>query len=152
VRFEVDEILKYITVCMAAIGAILGVINTWNSLDRQRVKLIVRPAQGIGPNRKSVITIDVINLSQFAVSIDEIGLRLVDGRRAVILDPMVNGKLLPQRVEARESICALLEVTAINPSAVRVAYAKTTCSEYVEGDSPALMQIRDGTSPLLKAN
>jgi len=36
-----------LTLVLASIGAVLGVMNTWRAFDRDRLKLRVRPKQAI---------------------------------------------------------------------------------------------------------
>jgi len=146
-----NEIVQFVTVFLAAVGAVLGVLNTWNAFDRQRVKLVVRPAVGIGPTGQWVATIETINLSPFAVTISEMGFGLRDGQRMVALGPLTNGKELPHRLEPRESVTVFIPLSQVKPEMVTRAFARTSCEEVATGDSPALQQIRDGTSPLLRS-
>jgi hypothetical protein len=37
------------TIALAALGAGLGVMNTWNALSQRRVRLVVRPTYAIDP-------------------------------------------------------------------------------------------------------
>lgn len=145
------DFVQCATISMAAVGATLGFINTWNTLVRQRVKLVIRPAGGWEtPSFDPTISVEVINLSNFAVTINEVGLERQDKKRYVSIRPMSNGKSLPQRLEARESITASFPLQGIDASVLGRAFAKTSCGEMAWGDSPSLNRIRQGTSPLLK--
>jgi hypothetical protein len=138
------EFLQYITVSMAAVGAVLGVINTWNALDKQRVKLVVRPAPGLAtPTGQRLVVVEVLNLSSFAVTISEMGLNRRDGKRHITGDrPLMNDRPLPQRLEAREAISAYFPLSEIDLKLVTNAFAKTSCGEIEVGDSPGWKQIR----------
>jgi hypothetical protein len=61
-------------IALAAVGAVLGVMNTWNALSQRRVRLIVRPAlayfTGGGP---PMFSISVTNMSSFPLTISEVG-------------------------------------------------------------------------------
>src|SRR3546814_11210717 len=66
-----------LTLGIAALGAFLGVMNTWQAINRDRVRLRVRPLsvmaiatgdQGYG--------IEVVNLSSFPVTVEEVGFTL----------------------------------------------------------------------------
>jgi hypothetical protein len=40
-------LVQALTLTVASVGAVLGIINTWHGLDKSRVKLKVSPAQAI---------------------------------------------------------------------------------------------------------
>jgi hypothetical protein len=150
------NISDYVTTSLATLGAVLGILNTWNSFERQRTKLLVRPAVGWGPSvwgasSEPVLTVEVINLSTFPVSVCDIGFNRKDGRRyATLHRPLTCGKILPQRLEAREALCAYFPLSELDAGLILDAYTRTTCGEIVTGDSPALMQVRNGTAAILK--
>ena len=65
-----------VTLAIALLGAVLGVINTWHALDKNRVKLKVVPkiAMTLGRSGSAVgFCIEITNLSAFAVTVDEAG-------------------------------------------------------------------------------
>lgn len=143
-----NEILPSVTLAIAVVGATLGVINTWNTLERQRVKLLVRPAYGIQAHSELLVLVEVINLSSFAVTINEIGFSMSDSRKAISPEKLTSGEYLPVRLESRASITASFPLSALPPSnTLGKAFAATSCGEIVFGDSPALRQIRDGRAP-----
>lgn len=145
------ELIAVVSLAVGSVGAVLGIINTWNALDRQKVKLVVRPAQSFFvPSAEPIITVEVLNLSAFPVTISEIGFRLRDGQKAIAPGNMLNGKPLPQRIEARDSVTAFFPLSYFEPRQIKIAFASTTCGETQEGTSPALEQLMDGTSPLLE--
>ena len=98
--FEVLPWRDYLTFAAAMIGAVLGVMNMWNTIDQRRVRLRITPKHVLSVNGRS-FAIEVINLSAFPVTIDEVGFE-IDGRgvakrsRAVVLHPeLPDGKPWP---------------------------------------------------------
>jgi hypothetical protein len=70
------SIMQAITLAIAVLGAVLGVINTWIDLDKSRVKLKVTPAHAIpvgGADPRLQFSLTITNLSSFAVTIDDAG-------------------------------------------------------------------------------
>jgi hypothetical protein len=51
---------------LASVGAVLGVLNTWNSLSQRRVRLVVRPTSATTPDGSGppTLSIAVTNLAQ----------------------------------------------------------------------------------------
>ena len=84
VHFELKDI---ITLSLAAVGAVLGVINTWHSLDQRRVRLRVVPkiAQMITANNASgaMGCIEIVNLSAFRYRSAKSGSRLMVTRESI---------------------------------------------------------------------
>jgi len=67
----------YLTIAAALLGAVLGVMNTWNAIDQRRVRLRVRPSHAITvPDGALKFCVEVLNLSAFAVTITEVGFSL----------------------------------------------------------------------------
>lgn len=136
-----------ITVSLAAIGAVLGVMNTWNALNQRRVRLRVNPVHVITPNGM-MFGIEVVNLSTFAVTIEEVGFTIgrtiKTGRRMAIPQPIViDGQPWPRRLETHAAVTAYLDPRQIERGEiVRRAYARTACGEARYGTSGALKQLR----------
>lgn len=142
----------YLTFAAAIIGAVLGIMNTWNSLNQRRVRLRVTPKHTISvPDGQRGFAIEVINLSAFAVTVDEVGFE-IGGRnvtknpRAVIAYPdLPDGKPWPRRLEPREDVSVHLNVAHMavhRGKKIGRAYATTACDETRYGNSPALGQLR----------
>jgi hypothetical protein len=139
------------TISCAVIGAVLGIINTWNGLNQRRVKLKVVPkiaypvshAGDIGPEMGCI---EVTNLSAFPVTVRDIGFT-IDGdprkkTRAAILEPLVqDGGPWPRRLEARASVSLYFDWSHLKRD-IRKAYALTDCGEVAYGNSPALKSMR----------
>ena len=135
------------TLAIAAVGAVLGVINTWRGIDQSRVKLKVIPAHAIpvgaaDPNLR--FCIQITNLSQFAVTIDDAGV-FYHGtpNRASIVNPVFfDSTGWPRRLEPRSSISVYSELPRSQPGhRIRCAYARTQCGRTQTGKSPALREI-----------
>lgn len=136
-----------VSVGLGAIATLVGVLTLGNTLNRQKVKLKVTPAPGwTVPDRQPCVTVEVVNLSSFPVTIDEIGIYRTDGKRYSSLDrPMTNGKPLPQRLESRQSLSVYFSAAEVDINMVAHAFARTSCGTVQEGDSPAWKQLRDKT-------
>jgi hypothetical protein len=141
-----------ITIALASVGAALGVMNTWNALSQRRVRLVVRPTYALNADgrRPPMISISVTNLSNFPMTIDEVGFTgpkgAKRGKRAMIAQPrVIDGKPWPRRLESREAVSLYFGVEDVHrdPSLLAMAYAGTECGVYAYGTSPALDQLRD---------
>lgn len=102
-------IFNVITFAIAVLGAILGVINTWHAIDKSRVKLRVIPKHAIpvgGMDNRLTFCIEVINLSSFAVTIDEAGVFLQGSQnRLAYTNPITNDNgSWPRRLEPRSAV------------------------------------------------
>jgi len=144
-------------------GAILGVINTWTQLSRNRVRLKVVPKRGYMIGGNTVMTgvnadelsqqyseqnvpslwcIEVINLSAFAVTISSVGFGKAKGTplRCFIFEPAtMSGKKWPTRLEPREGETFLGKVgQPLQADLMKkpVAYAETDCGVFCYGTSP----------------
>ena len=143
-----------VTLSIAVLGAVLGVINTWHSLDQRRVRLRVVPkiAQMITASNASgtMGCIEIVNLSAFPISISEIGFT-IDGdprkhRRLAILEPITsNRRPLARTLESRHGITGYFDLNHITPD-IQKAYVRTERGEVAYGSSPALEQIRDAAN------
>lgn len=140
------------TISAAAVGAVLGIMNTWNSMNLRRVRLRVSPAHAIAPHFEGdMFVIEVTNLSAFPVTVREVGFtvdsqRADRGRRAAIPTPILpDGQAWPRRLEAREAVSLLVPVDNLfgGRAVIGRAYAHTACGEFRYGTSPALKQLSD---------
>ena len=142
-------LVQAITLAVAVLGVVLGVINTWHGLDRSRVKLRVNPVQvkpiGAAPTHVR-FGIEVMNLSAFPVTIADVGFyhRRTDKRTIYTSPFFIDGGSWPRRLEPRSS------VTVYGPRPVNLpghpltaAYAKTECGHVKTGTSPALKQLAE---------
>jgi hypothetical protein len=141
-----------ITLAIALVGAVLGIINTVHSLSRSRVRLRVVPKTAKAMGDQAMLTnstqaisnhlcIDVVNLSAFAVTISSVGFKVrgTSGFASVWQPIVFDGKPWPRRLEPRESVTAYLAPGQDLTRASR-AYAKTDCGELRYGSSRALKE------------
>jgi len=144
------NVVQAITLAVALLGAVLGVLNSWHAISRDQVKLRVVPrmAFGVGPgvDPRSRLCIEVVNLSGFAVTVDQVGFAIRGSE--VVLAPLVpillDGGPFPRRLESRTAFTVFFEPgTEKEPGFghVRCAVARTECGTTVEGSSPMLRSV-----------
>lgn len=145
---EFSTLKDFLTTGAASVGAVLGIMNTWNAISQKRLKLRVTPCHALTvPHGEWGFSIEVLNLSTFPVTIIEVGLTTDSliankGDRLPIMNPIiVDNKPWPRRLEPRESVSLYAEIPRYKN--MGQAYARTACGEFRYGDSPALKQIRD---------
>lgn len=150
------NLTQAITLSVAGLGAVLGIINTWQGLDRSRLKLKVTPAQafsmGPGANPSVAFCIEVTNLSTFAVTICEVGFLFkgTDDKGSVPYPLIFDGGKWPRRLEPRSSVTIYTERPTAPPGCnLRCAYATTQCGYRRTGTSPALKQLARQECPSL---
>ncbi len=143
-------IVQAVTLAIAVLGAVLGVINTWHGLDKSRVKLKVRPAHAIpvgGANPLLNFSVEVTNLSAFAVTVYDVGVFYhgTDKRAPFVQPFLADGGSWPRRLEPRSSVTIYGQRPESLPGhRIKCAYAKTECGVTKTGNSPALRQIANG--------
>ena len=147
------ELIQAITISVALVGAILGILNTWNSIKKERVRLKVYPSnaykfyQTIGGEVKyeEGISIDIINLSYFPVTIAELGFanfyifsNKLRGAKSLPLNfENPGGASLPYRLETRDSIYFYLNESYFERKDLfqknKYVYARTACGKFFKG-------------------
>jgi len=141
------SVAEAVTLSVAVLGAVLGIINTWQNLDRSRLKLRVVPKHAIpvgGADRRLTFCIEVTNLSMFPLTICDVGVfyRGTEHRGCIIQPILLDGGPWPRRLESRSSVTVYCgKPTSIAGQRIRCAYAKTECGHTQTGSSPALKQI-----------
>jgi hypothetical protein len=139
--------LQAITLALAVLGAVLGLVNTWHSLDKSRVKLRVLPAHAIAvgsANPALNFCIEVTNLSVFPVTVSDVGVHYRGtNRRGSIVQPiLLDGGSWPRRLEPRSSVTVYgRRPESLENRRVKCAFATTQCGVTQTGNSPALKQI-----------
>src|SRR6266478_6614800 len=146
------ELKDVITIALASIGAVLGVLNAWRTYDKDRPKIRVRPRHAIpvggAADSRARLAIEVTNLSWFPLTVSEVGVLFRGTRnRGAVIDPiLIDGGAFTRRLETRTSFTAYLhpEAFATAQHPVRAAYATTDCGLTFTGNSPALQQLCGG--------
>jgi hypothetical protein len=142
------NIVEGITLAIAVLGAVLGVMNTWQALDNSRVKLRVRPKHAIpfgDADPRLTFCIEITNLSSFAVTIAEAGVfyRNTDKRGAYGNPVLIDGQPWPKRLEPRSSVTIYGQppFSSDPKHSLKCAYARTECGVTRTGSSPAFKQL-----------
>jgi hypothetical protein len=142
------ELKDVVTLSVALLGAVLGVMNTWNAMSQRRVRLRVTPAYSIQTGSGAIgFNIEVVNLSTFPITIEEVGFYLSGSdKRMVVTEPIFyDGKPWPRRLESHDSMSAHFDPREFGPHAQNItkAYARISSGGIYVGTSPALKQLRD---------
>ena len=136
-----------VTLAIATIGAVLGIINLWRAIDQNRVKLKVVPARvtAFGRAPQNIrFCVQVTNLSQFAVTVDDAGVHYhgTDKRGSIIAPFFADDGPWPRRLEPRSSLSIYSEIPESSTGhKIKCAYATTQCGHTQTGTSPALKEI-----------
>lgn len=135
-----------ITLAIAVLGAVLGIINTIHSLNRDRILLKIIPKWIIVPSGR-YLGIEIVNLSYIAVVVEEVGFsltRTIKGERIPLLNPVVlDGGPFPRRLEPRYSMTVVASKELLKSKEfrrIKFAYAGTSCGLIFKGNSGALRQ------------
>lgn len=144
----VMTIFESVTFSIAALGAVLGVINTWVGLSKERVRLAVIPKHAIpvGAAASNIeLGIEIINLSAFPVTISEVGVFYRGTtKRSVIPNPIdLDQRGFPRRLDSRESMTIYCEKprAVVDGHRMSSVFAKTDCGIVRKGSSPAFKQM-----------
>lgn len=143
------NLVEAITLGIALLGAVLGIINTWYALSKDRVRLKVTPAWAFADfgESKQSISIEVLNLGMIPVTVAEVGFRLAGAGNERLVQPdarLTQGGTLPYRLDPRTALTVVFWPTFLAEdkfSEVATAYARTQCGRVINGTSPALRQI-----------
>ena len=140
-------IIQIVTFSIAVLGAVLGIINTWYNLDKNRVKLKVTPAHAIpvgGIDERLKFCVQITNLSSFPLTISDAGVFFTGtNSRGSIINPVFSdGGNWPKKLEPRTSVSVYSQIPeAPAGHKIKCAYAITQCGEVCTGTSGALKQI-----------
>ena len=143
------------TLSCAVIGAVLGILNTWNGLNQRRVKLkvlpkVAYPINHTGEFGRKMGCIEVTNLSAFAFTISDVGFTINGDprkkKRAAIIRPILHdGGAWPRRLDPRSSVTVYFDLSRLAKE-IHKAYAITDCGEVAYGESPALKSLKTQVS------
>ena len=131
----------------------MGILNTLRNFRRDQVKLKVSLAEfesspTLVINDGTVINIEVVNLSEFPVTVAEIGLGSKNGERiprlALLSDsPQDQESQLPRRLQPRTS--CNLEFSSLKEDwrEVTHAFARTQCGTTAKGRGEYIRTLRE---------
>jgi len=141
---------------IGALGFALAVFSLCWQLYKGRVRLRVVPQTVLvqphyvitrkdGPSFPSSVPprlcVEVVNLSAFAVTVCEVGIkRKKRGTKRCLLKPVPPGDMLPKRLEPRQAMTVYAHegIQADQSIATKAyAYARTECGYWKFGTSPA---------------
>ena len=131
-------------------GVLLGGLNIWRNIRRDQVRLKVEATWAITtwPTVQTQFQVRVINLSEFPLTVSDVGFTMKDGKLAHLgtVDGIEPNGTLPLRSEPRTGYSKVLALDALGDSAPKVQrpYARTECGEHVTGK-------RRGMRGLIKA-
>ncbi len=178
-EWNVTSVIAVGSFLLGAVGTTLGIVNFLRDIARSRVRLRVIPklsfsvdggllsfttskhlAGRISLGDQNYLGIEVVNLSAFPVTIEEIGFCDKDPRkseRSVIRVPLLpNGESWPVRLEPRASFtgyCEFHDFVLHNPlSHFNRAYAVTSCEEFGWGKSEIMNVVKSFAKQLREQN
>ncbi|THF61974.1 hypothetical protein [Pseudothauera rhizosphaerae] len=164
------ELKDIITAIAALVGMVLGIYNYLHARAADRVRLRVVPKSSSYQGKDftgrefylhnkdrfdihhptyppDTLSVEVVNLSKFPVTVDEIGLRSRWRKtRLVLVNPVLADRgPWPRKLEPRESVTASFDLTSLIDSdhlpSVTHAYATTICGSTCLGESGALKEL-----------
>lgn len=137
-----------VTLAIAVLGAALGVLNFWRSwaADRVRVRVRVAHAYVLSGVQTHNLTIDVVNLSTFPVTVTHIGFDVngTDRHMQIPMPIFTTHLTLPVRLESRAGFTVLQPLTAFKDeqlARLRNAYVLTACGARFNSSRSAFKQI-----------
>jgi hypothetical protein len=161
-------VLETVTLVTAIVGAVTGVsgalmggLSLWLEFQGRRVKLLVTPKVAIDHGEMRISTtestshvarstlpkricIQVVNLSEFPITVYEVGIGSEGRKRqAILLPELVGAEKLPVRLEPRAGFTAYSATSAFDSGTLpggQKAYAKTDCGHTFYGTSPAFRE------------
>ena len=164
IQFIKDN-LEIITLLIALLGAVLGIINTFGNIAKskrdKRMKVEVTPKLGKfahrslvsssvnAPDASSFLVVEVVNKSFFPVYINGLYLKSSTSAKGVIaqIDPEATqpDKKLPCKLDRNESVTLYAIDTTIallRQNHIVGAYVKTACGREFSGSSRAMQSIQ----------
>lgn len=151
---ETPTVLQLATLAIAAVGAVLGVINTWNAISDRRPRARVRFLNLYDvPNVEHFgYSIEVTNLSTFPLTISEVGLSLSpwwkrDIERLLLRPDGRVGPSTPIKLEPREQadFRFIGRFRGKPPKPIQAVYAKTACGVIFRSNSALVKSIAVGS-------
>lgn len=138
--------LELITLGIAILGAVLGVLTTWRTFYVDRPRLRVTESSGFGIGGELGLLVTVVNLSSFPLTVTRVGFFMNGTSRHLQLPRplLLEGGKLPERLEPRASLTVLVPIGDFDPQhlpVLRCAYVGTACGLEVSGSGRAVRQL-----------
>jgi len=139
-----------ITLAVAVLGAVLGLINTWRAMsqDRLRLRVVPKMAFAVGPwiDERVRPCIEIVNMSTFPVTIRDAGFVLKEGEKRMVptTHAFLDGSSLPKRLESRSACTVYFAPDSLDHpdfQSIRCAFARTDCGHEARGKSGALRSL-----------
>lgn len=142
---------QLITLGIAVLGAVLGLLNWWRSFSADRLRLRVSVSHAFGLSGEQGLMINVINLSTFPVTVTHIGFDLIGTDRHIQLaNPMfTQGERLPVRLESRTAFAVVQPLVAFQQDQLvmlKRAYVLTACGRRAQSKRGVLRQVNDAAA------
>lgn len=132
------DVLDYVTLGIAVLGAVLGVINAWRAWALDRVRLRVDVSHGVDALGGRILLVNAVNLSAFDLTVTRVGFHLLGRQRHMQIPVpfLTSGNKLPVCLKPRTSLTAVVQFGAadhVGWHAVESAYVDTACGLEVVG-------------------
>ena len=133
-----------VTFALALLGAVLGVVNVWRAISRDRIKVRVSPQwYGSLATDDTGVCLEVVNLGYFPITISKVGFTTSTADKEISYPGtfFLNGESFPHRLEPRAAITAFIPAGAEHDEVfafVRSAFVKTACGKVFTGSSKVL--------------
>ena len=127
-----------LTLGIAFAALLLGLVNTWYSLTRDRVRLHMVTRGAITPDVSTMVS-DVTNLGTTAITLDSVRISQPHRQSVQFFSlATTRGKRLPIRMESRTSVAFLMPPDALENEAVGRGnvVAMTACGHVFHGVNP----------------
>lgn len=133
------------TIAAAVLGVALGLWNFWRDVNRARLRLRVKPQAWIESSGFHGLSIEVVNLSEYPVTITAVGI-LLEGDEHLEWQFIPRDRVCcPHRLEPRDAVSFRAAPGAEKNAQLielgRLAFARTACGSTVTGGSPYLRSI-----------
>ena len=130
-------------------GAVLGIMNTWRNIRRDKVRLSVQATWAITAlltgKVDTNLQVRVVNLSEFPVTVSDVGFKLRRGKIATLANvPGIEPSgSLPIRLEPRTAYSKVFGIEALSniASELECAYANTECGVVATGNRRGLQNL-----------
>ena len=131
-------LFQAITLAIAVLGAVLGLYNAWRNWIQDRVRVRVKLSFFEGNNGAQGITFEVVNLSNFPITITHFGFDLLGTDRHMQIPRPIftSAETLPVRLASRTACTVLVGSDALPQNswtALRNAYVNTACGLKIRG-------------------